>query len=131
VPAVKSGLIADPSQQLIVTVPGGARANLSPGGFRNILERNLQMKFSQSGLGITTEGLKDQNYRVGFVIWFAGSTEESTRSYRMHFNTFVEWLLDKGLRAENQDIPALSGYRDDDIRIGDLQMRVFLFQSLQ
>jgi hypothetical protein len=56
VPAVKSGLIADPSQQLIVTVPGGARANLSPGGFRNILERNLQIKFSQSGLGITTEG---------------------------------------------------------------------------
>lgn len=132
VPAVKSGLIADPREQLILTIPGGARANLSETGFRKILERNLQIKFSQSGMGITTEGLRDQNYRVGFVIWFAGSTEESTRSYRVHFNTFVEWLLDEGLRAENQDIAALPGYRDDSLIGTDhLQMRVFLFKSLQ
>lgn len=132
VPAVKSGLIADPSEQLIITVPGGARANLSSDGFRNILERSIQIKFSQSGMGITTDGLREQNYRVGFVIWFAGRTEESTRSYRVHFNTFVEWLLDEDLRAENQEVPGLPGYRNDDLRdTNDLQMRVFLFKSLQ
>jgi hypothetical protein len=144
VPAVKSGLIADPAEQLIITVPDGARVNLSAGGFRDILKRNLQIKFGQSGGSADTAFLRDQNYRIGFVIWFAGTTSQSERSHKSHFGTFVNWLLDEGLVVDTQLIkspsgdfdfskfPSLSNYTATALEgTNDVLMRVFLFKSLQ
>lgn len=144
VPAVKSGLIADPSEQLIITVPGGARANLSEKGFRNILERNLQIKFSESEQQrlVTPESLKNEGYSVGFFIWFAESTAKSNKTYDSFLPTFITWLRDENLVVNTQLInsssgdvvlskfPSLSGYTATELAgSDDLQLRVFLFKQ--
>jgi hypothetical protein len=143
VPAVKSGLIADRDQQLIITVPDGARANLSQGGFRDILDRRIQMKFDQSNIRTTPEYLRNENYRVGFIIWQAATNDESSRAFRSYFSTFVSWLLAEGLVVDSQlektssgdfdfsEFPSLSGYKDNQLEgTNDVRMRVFLFKSL-
>jgi len=137
VAAVKTGLIADPSQQLKINIPGGASSGISSQTFRSRLSR-ASLKFDNGQqVEISSEYLRKNNYKVGFVIWFARSGPTSSSTYNRHFGTLVNWLLDEGLIADSQydkatpqNFPSLSGYLDNNAG-SDVVLRVFLFKTMQ
>jgi hypothetical protein len=137
VAAVKTGLIADPSQQLKINIPGGASSGISSQTFRSRLSR-ASLKFDNGQqVEISSEYLRKNNYKVGFVIWFARSGPTSSSTYKRHFGTLVNWLLDEGLIADSQydkatpqNFPSLSGYLDNNAG-SDVVLRVFLFKTMQ
>jgi hypothetical protein len=136
-PSEKTGLIADPSQQLKINIPGGASPGISSQTFSSRLSR-ASLKFDDGKqVKISSKFLRENNYKVGFVIWFARSGPTSTSTYQRHFGTLVKWLLDEGLIADSQydkvdpkNFPSLSGYLDNNAG-SDVVLRVFLFKTMQ
>ena len=137
VAAVKTGLIADPSQQLKISIPGGASLGISSQAFRSRLSR-ASLKFDNGEQEkISSKSLRESNYKVGFVIWFARSGTTSSLTHEKHFGTLVNWLLEEGLIADSQfdkanpqNFPSLSGYLDKNAG-NDVVLRVFLFKTMQ
>lgn len=132
-PTEKSGLIASEKEQLLITIPNGAAAR-SEQAFRASLE---QSKLIIDKKQTSFAKLKKANYKIGFVIWFARSTDESKNTSAKYLGTFVAALNEKGLILPSQfnannprDFPNLDEYAKRKLG-NDLFLRVFLFKSTE
>ena len=129
-PTEKSGLIANSKEQLTITVPDGATAKSDSVFTSRLLRSKLMLGTEPTSFA----KLKADNYKIGFVIWFAQSGAASNRTSAQHLRTFVVAMNDKDLvgsqfnRDNPGDFPNLSGYNYGGIG-NDLFLRVFLFKS--
>ena len=129
-PTEKSGLIANSKEQLTITVPDGATAKSDSVFTSRLLRSKLMLGTEPTSFA----KLKADNYKIGFVIWFAQSGAASNRTSARHLGTFVVAMNDKDLvgsqfnRDNPGDFPNLSGYNYGGIG-NDLFLRVFLFKS--
>jgi hypothetical protein len=128
--ASKGGLIASADKQLTMTIPGGA-IKATAASFASALYRSeLKLGKDKTSFG----QLKDDGYRIGFVIWFARDTATSKSTFKKHFGTFVSKMHEKGLVIASQykpenpsDFPVLPDYQYDNAG-KNLFLRIFLFK---
>jgi len=129
---VKTGLISDPKLQLKFVIPGGVGA-VGTADFKRRLE-NATLYFDDKEKTRTSVAELTRNeYKFGFIIWFARVQSTSNRTHLRYYADLVTWLLDNKLITKtqvdfkkNQLIPSLR-YNDDNAS-GDIILRVFLFK---
>jgi hypothetical protein len=132
VASVKTGLISDPNLQLKIVIPGGAGSK-GTADFKDKL-KNATLYFDDKKKTRTSVAELTRNeYKFGFIIWFARVQSTSNTTHSRYYADLVTWLLDNKLITKtqvdfkkNQLIPSLR-YNDDDAS-GDIILRVFLFK---
>jgi hypothetical protein len=132
VASVKTGLISDPNLQLKIVIPGGAGSK-GTADFKDKL-KNATLYFDDKKKTRTSVAELTRNeYKFGFIIWFARVQSTSNKTHSLYYADLVTWLLDNKLITKtqvdfkkNQLIPSLR-YNDDDAS-GDIILRVFLFK---
>ena len=123
------GLIANAEEQLTITIP---RAVSSRKSFLSGLGSS-QIRLGKEKKTFTE--LRDENYKIGFVIWFARDTRTSNLTFDRSFGDFIQKLHTLGLVSEIQfkkddpeNFPALPGYENSDLG-NDVFLRIFLFKQ--
>lgn len=137
VPSVKTGLIADRSKQLKIVIPGGGSTGQTVQDFKDLLTRASFRFDDQDQTPTSADLLKEENYKIGFVIWFARDSRVSGSTYKKYFGTLVKWFFEEQLIDEGQfdkdtpqNFPSLDKYEDEGAG-RDVILRVFLFKTMQ
>ena len=138
-PAKTVGLIANLEQQLFVVVTGGANLQTWNSWKNTLASSSTQIflgeKNRKARNGTTWSKLKDDGYRVGFVMWFAKTNARSKNTSKDGLPNLVKFLREKGLvdkgqtpNGDNSLFPHIPDYADGSLKKSDLGFRLFLFQ---
>jgi hypothetical protein len=138
-PAKTVGLIANLEQQLFVVVTGGANLQTWNSWENTLASSGTQIFLGQKNRiarnGTTWSKLKDDGYRVGFVMWFADTNARSRKTSKDGLPNLVKFLREKGLVDKGQipngdysSFPHIPDYSDNSLKKSDLKFRLFLFQ---
>ena len=138
-PAKTVGLIADLEQQLFVVVTDGANLRTWNSWENTLASSRTQIflgeKNRKARNGTTWSILKDDGYRVGFVMWFAKTNARSKNTSKDGLPNLVKFLREKGLvdkgqtpNGDNSLFPHIPDYADGSLQKSDLGFRLFLFQ---
>jgi hypothetical protein len=139
IPAENVGLIADLQQQLFVTVGNGARVVSRDAWSRTLSSSNTQIYLGEqnrvSKRSTTWGKLKEEGYRVGFIMWFAKTNARSKATSKTGISHLVSFLLDKGLIDKEQIVkgdasrfPHIPDYANESLGANNLEFRIFLFK---
>jgi hypothetical protein len=138
-PAKTVGLIANLEQQLFVVVTGGANLQTWNSWENTLASSRTQIflgeKNRKARNGTTWSKLKEDGYRVGFVMWFAKTNARSKNTSKDGLPNLVKFLRGKGLIDKGQtpngdfsSFPHIPDYADGSLQNSDLGFRLFLFQ---
>jgi hypothetical protein len=138
-PAKTVGLIANLEEQLFVRVTGGANLQTWNSWENTLASSRTQIflgeKNRKARNGTTWSKLKEDGYRVGFVMWFAKTNARSKNTSKDGLPNLVKFLRGKGLIDKGQtpngdfsSFPHIPDYADGSLQNSDLGFRLFLFQ---
>ena len=131
----KGGLLADTAMQVTMYIPNGTRLT-SASSFESAFGRS---QILLGGQKTTLRYLREHNYRVGFIIWFADTPSLSRTSAASGLRPLVQALKGRDLITDEQMssidseqiFPHLAGYTDVDVTGSSLKVRMFLFPLIK
>ena len=138
-PAKTVGLIANLEEQLFVRVTGGANLQTWDSWENTLASSRTQIFLGAKNRiarnGTTWSKLKEDGYRVGFVMWFAKTNARSKNTSKDGLPNLVKFLRGKGLIDKGQtpngdfsSFPHIPDYSNNSLGKSDLEFRLFLFQ---
>jgi hypothetical protein len=138
-PAKTVGLIANLEEQLFVRVTGGANLQTWDSWENTLASSRTQIFLGAKNRiarnGTTWSKLKEDGYRVGFVMWFAKTNARSKNTSKDGLPNLVKFLRGEGLIDKRQtpngdysSFPHIPDYSNNSLGKSDLGFRLFLFQ---
>jgi hypothetical protein len=138
-PAKTVGLIANLEEQLFVRVTGGANLQTWDSWENTLASSRTQIFLGAKNRiarnGTTWSKLKEDGYRVGFVMWFAKTNARSKNTSKDGLPNLVKFLRGEGLIDKRQtpngdysSFPHIPDYSNNSLGKSDLEFRLFLFQ---
>jgi hypothetical protein len=138
-PAKTVGLIANLEEQLFVRVTGGANLQTWDSWENTLASSRTQIFLGAKNRiarnGTTWSKLKEDGYRVGFVMWFAKTNARSKNTSKDGLPNLVKFLRGEGLIDKGQtpngdfsSFPHIPDYSNSSLGKSDLEFRLFLFQ---
>jgi hypothetical protein len=138
-PSKTVGLIANLEEQLFVRVTGGANLQTWDSWENTLASSGTQIFLGAKNRiarnGTTWSKIKEDGYRVGFVMWFAKTNARSKNTSKDGLPNLVKFLRGEGLIDKRQtpngdysSFPHIPDYSNSSLLKSDLEFRLFLFQ---